>query len=104
MFHLPRRSLTTARGFSQSGTRRRGLKQGGALFLLGVTVAIAVPADDPAWNLGAYARVTDKLFLMAYDEHYQGGDPGAIASQRWFEAVVARAARTVPPATRTRWT
>lgn len=64
----------------------------------GWTVAIAVPADDPAWNLGAYARVTDKLFLMAYDEHYQGGDPGAIASQRWFEAAVARAARTVPPA------
>jgi len=62
----------------------------------GWMVAIAVPAEDPDWNLSAYARVADKLFLMAYDEHYQGGDPGPIASQRWFEAAVARAMRTVP--------
>ncbi len=60
-------------------------------------VAIAVPADDPDWNLAAYAAVADRLFLMAYDEHYQGGDPGPIASQRWFEGAVARAARIVPP-------
>ena len=63
----------------------------------GWRVAIAVPADDPAWNLAAYARVADKLFLMAYDEHYAGGDAGPIASQPWFEGVVARAARQVPP-------
>ena len=56
-----------------------------------------MPADDEEWDLAAYARVTDKLFLMAYDEHYQGGDPGPIASQRWFEAAVANAKRTVPP-------
>jgi cellulose synthase/poly-beta-1,6-N-acetylglucosamine synthase-like glycosyltransferase/peptidoglycan/xylan/chitin deacetylase (PgdA/CDA1 family)/spore germination protein YaaH len=60
-------------------------------------VTLAVPADDPDWNLGAYAKVADKLFLMAYDEHYQGGAPGPIASQPWFENVVARAARAVPP-------
>ena len=64
----------------------------------GWIVAIAVPADDEEWNLAAYARVTDKLFLMAYDEHYQGGDPGPIASQRWFEGVVTNAKRVVPPA------
>ncbi|WP_419807559.1 glycosyltransferase [Sphingomonas sp.] len=60
-------------------------------------IAIAVPADDPDWDLAAYARVADKLFLMAYDEHYQGGPAGPIASQRWFEGVVARAQRLVPP-------
>ena len=60
-------------------------------------IAIAVPADDPAWNLAAYAKVADKLFLMAYDEHYQGGTPGPIASQGWFENVVTRAAAQVPP-------
>ena len=59
-------------------------------------IAIAVPADDPAWDLPAYAKVADKVFLMAYDEHYQGGEAGPIASQRWFEGVVARAARLVP--------
>ena len=60
-------------------------------------VAIAAPADDPDWDLGAFARVADKLFLMAYDEHYQGGPAGPIASQRWFEGVVARAQSVVPP-------
>ena len=60
-------------------------------------VAIAVPADNPEWDLAAYARIADKLFLMAYDEHYQGGDPGPIASQHWFEQVVARAEREIPP-------
>ena len=59
-------------------------------------IAIAAPADDPDWDLAAYARVTDKLFLMAYDEHYQGGPAGPIASQRWFEAAVQRAQRLVP--------
>ena len=63
----------------------------------GWRLAIAVPADDPAWNLAAYAKVADKVFLMAYDEHYAGGDPGPIASQGWFEQVVANAARAVPP-------
>jgi cellulose synthase/poly-beta-1,6-N-acetylglucosamine synthase-like glycosyltransferase/peptidoglycan/xylan/chitin deacetylase (PgdA/CDA1 family)/spore germination protein YaaH len=60
-------------------------------------IAIAIPADDPDWDLAAYGRIADKLFLMAYDEHYQGGPAGPIASQGWFESVVARAQRLVPP-------
>ena len=60
-------------------------------------VAMAVPADDADWNLAAYARVADKLFLMAYDQHYPGGEPGPIAAQHWFEDVVRRAAAAVPP-------
>ena len=60
-------------------------------------ISIAVPADNPDWDLAAYAKLADKLFVMAYDEHYQGGDPGPIASQRWFEEKVAKAARAIPP-------
>jgi len=63
----------------------------------GWLVALAVPADDPDWNLKAYAAVADRIFLMAYDEHYQGGTPGPIASQRWFTDIVVRAARQIPP-------
>lgn len=62
----------------------------------GWIVALAVPADDPDWNLAAYARVADRVFVMDYDEHYQGGPPGPIASQKWFVDVVARAARAIP--------
>jgi len=61
----------------------------------GWIVAIAVPVDNPDWNLKAYAAVADRLFLMAYDEHYQGGSPGPIASRRWFVEKVAHAAQGV---------
>ena len=50
----------------------------------GWVVAIAAPVANPDWNLPAYAKVTDKVFLMAYDEHETSGAPGPIASQRWF--------------------
>jgi cellulose synthase/poly-beta-1,6-N-acetylglucosamine synthase-like glycosyltransferase/peptidoglycan/xylan/chitin deacetylase (PgdA/CDA1 family)/spore germination protein YaaH len=76
---------------------RRFLAEAHARFApRGWIIAIAVPANDPDWDLAAYAKVADRLFVMAYDEHYQGGDPGPIASQRWFEGVVARAARQIP--------
>jgi cellulose synthase/poly-beta-1,6-N-acetylglucosamine synthase-like glycosyltransferase/peptidoglycan/xylan/chitin deacetylase (PgdA/CDA1 family)/spore germination protein YaaH len=76
---------------------RQFLKQAHVLFApRHWIVAIAVPADDEDWDLRAYAGVADKLFVMAYDEHYQGGTPGPIASQRWFEGVVARAAHEIP--------
>jgi cellulose synthase/poly-beta-1,6-N-acetylglucosamine synthase-like glycosyltransferase/peptidoglycan/xylan/chitin deacetylase (PgdA/CDA1 family)/spore germination protein YaaH len=47
-------------------------------------VTLAVPVEDDSWNLKAYAKVADKLFLMTYDEHSIGGDAGPIASQPWF--------------------
>ncbi len=62
----------------------------------GWLIAVAVPVDNPAWNLKAYARIADRLFLMAYDEHYPGGEPGPIASQSWFVHVVAKALHTLP--------
>ena len=60
-------------------------------------IAIAVPAADPEWDLKAYAAVTDKVFLMAYDEHEPSSAPGPIASQGWFESAVIAAARQIPP-------
>jgi len=64
--------------------------------LPGMTIAIAVPVADPAWNLKAYAQVADRLFLMAYDEHSEPGEPGPIASRPWFADSVARAVRGLP--------
>ncbi len=62
----------------------------------GWVVAIAAPVGNPAWNLHAYAKVTDKIFLMAYDEHEISGEPGPIASQLWFAQEVTQAARGIP--------
>ncbi|MBV8778336.1 MAG: polysaccharide deacetylase, partial [Alphaproteobacteria bacterium] len=50
----------------------------------GWTVSMAAPVGDPGWNLAAYSRVVDKIFLMLYDEHWGEGDPGPVASQGWY--------------------
>lgn len=50
----------------------------------GKLVSVTMPIDDAAWPAKALARVADKLVLMAYDEHWQGGQAGPIASDSWF--------------------
>jgi cellulose synthase/poly-beta-1,6-N-acetylglucosamine synthase-like glycosyltransferase/peptidoglycan/xylan/chitin deacetylase (PgdA/CDA1 family)/spore germination protein YaaH len=78
---------------------RRFLAEAKARFApQGLIVAIAVPVGNDDWNLPAYAKVADRLFLMAYDEHSEPGDPGPIASTNWFAASVARSVRGVPRA------
>ncbi|WP_375398503.1 glycosyltransferase [uncultured Sphingomonas sp.] len=62
----------------------------------GWLIAIAAPVGDASWNLPAYARIVDRLFLMSYDENEISGDAGPIASQQWFARSVAIAARGVP--------
>ncbi len=47
-------------------------------------VAVTMPIDDPDWSAKRLAAVADKVVLMAYDEHWQGGEPGPIASNGWF--------------------
>ncbi len=56
---------------------------------------VAVPVD-PSWDLKRFAAVSDKLFVMAYDEHSNDGPPGPIASQQWWASSVAAAVRQVP--------
>src|SRR5712692_7154208 len=66
------------------------------LHALGLLVTQSVPVDDPAYDLVKLAALNDYLLLMVYDEHYQTGPPGPIASARWFDAQVAKAAQSVP--------
>lgn len=63
----------------------------------GWLIAIAAPVGDPSWHLPTYAGLVDRLFLMAYDEHYPEGDPGPIASQGWFVSTLATALKGLPP-------
>jgi spore germination protein YaaH len=62
----------------------------------GWRVGVAAPAADPAWDLQAYGRVADRVLLMAYDQHWPGGEPGPIAAALWFETVVGRASQAIP--------
>ncbi|BEU99210.1 glycosyltransferase [Novosphingobium olei] len=52
-------------------------------------VAVTMPIDSPEWSARALAQVADKVVLMAYDEHWQGGQSGPIASQGWFASHLA---------------
>jgi len=47
-------------------------------------IAVTVPAEDENWPLEALAAASDKVILMAYDQHWEGGTPGPIAPQDWF--------------------
>ena len=64
----------------------------------GLLVTLAVPVGDPDWNLKAYARFADRLFIMDYDEHYLEGEAGPIASQRWFVDRMREAVSAIGPA------
>jgi len=61
-------------------------------------IAITIPAGDANWPLAALARASDHVIYMAYDEHWQGGTPGPIASQGWFVRQVDTARRAIGPA------
>jgi cellulose synthase/poly-beta-1,6-N-acetylglucosamine synthase-like glycosyltransferase/peptidoglycan/xylan/chitin deacetylase (PgdA/CDA1 family)/spore germination protein YaaH len=61
----------------------------------GMTLALTVPAENPAWRPSRFARVADRIILMAYDQHWEGGTAGPIAPQGWFAAQVENALRSV---------
>ena len=62
----------------------------------GWLVTAAVPVGDSAWNLRALAKVADRLFIMDYDEHSPGDEPGPIASQGWFVQKLQAALAQIP--------
>jgi cellulose synthase/poly-beta-1,6-N-acetylglucosamine synthase-like glycosyltransferase/peptidoglycan/xylan/chitin deacetylase (PgdA/CDA1 family)/spore germination protein YaaH len=63
----------------------------------GGVVAITMPIDNPAWSARDLAKVADRVVLMAYDEHWQGGTPGPIASDAWFNRHLQTTLRNLPP-------
>jgi cellulose synthase/poly-beta-1,6-N-acetylglucosamine synthase-like glycosyltransferase/peptidoglycan/xylan/chitin deacetylase (PgdA/CDA1 family)/spore germination protein YaaH len=61
----------------------------------GWLITVAVPVGEP-WDLRRFAAASDKLFIMAYDEHSNDGPAGPIASQQWWASSVAAAVRQMP--------
>lgn len=59
-------------------------------------VAVTMPIDSPDWPAAALAGAADKVVLMAYDEHWQGGTPGPIASDGWFADNLVRLMAGIP--------
>jgi spore germination protein YaaH len=63
----------------------------------GWVLGVAAPVANPDWDLAKLGRIADRVILMAYDEHWQSGAPGPIASDRWFASTVGKALTDVPP-------
>ena len=64
----------------------------------GWLVGIAAPFDNSDWDYAAYARAADRVFLMAYDQHWETSGPGPIAAEPWFGSTLAARLRQVPAA------
>jgi cellulose synthase/poly-beta-1,6-N-acetylglucosamine synthase-like glycosyltransferase/peptidoglycan/xylan/chitin deacetylase (PgdA/CDA1 family)/spore germination protein YaaH len=58
-------------------------------------ITVAVPVGE-GWELKRFSALSDKLFIMAYDEHSNDGPPGPIASEQWWARSVAAAVREIP--------
>ena len=63
----------------------------------GLLLTESVPIEDPAYDLEQLARFEDYLLPMVYDEHYQSGEPGPIASADWFRGQLERLVKILPP-------
>jgi peptidoglycan-N-acetylglucosamine deacetylase len=63
----------------------------------GYIVSEDVPPDDDAYDIKRLAEVNDYLVPMIYDEHYQSGEPGPVASETFYEDQLDRLARMAPP-------
>ena len=58
-------------------------------------VAATMPLGDAHWSARLLGAAADKVVLMAYDEHWQGAQPGPISSSQWFASNVAGAVREI---------
>jgi hypothetical protein len=68
--------------------------------LEGKPLSVCVPARTRDGTAGPYsyapiAALAERVFVMAYDEHWSGSSPGPVASMEWCEEVAAYSLRTV---------
>lgn len=63
-------------------------------------LSVAVPAytadNETGFDYQGIAAVADRVFIMAYDEHWSGSAPGPIASSEWCTEVARYAVTKIP--------
>jgi len=66
----------------------------------GKVFSIALPARrtkvNDAYDYAAISAVVDRVFIMAYDQHWSTSKPGPVASLSWCKAVLDYALTAVP--------
>lgn len=61
-----------------------------------IKMYLTLPVADNDYDLGRYARHSDVVILMDYDQHWQESPPGPIAAQSWFLDNLRQALRVIP--------
>jgi hypothetical protein len=73
---------------------REGL--GDKLFSVALPARSRALADD-VFDYAKIAPLADRIFVMAYDEHWSSSEPGPIASLDWCRSVAEHALKTIGP-------
>jgi cellulose synthase/poly-beta-1,6-N-acetylglucosamine synthase-like glycosyltransferase/spore germination protein YaaH/peptidoglycan/xylan/chitin deacetylase (PgdA/CDA1 family) len=64
----------------------------------GLILTEDVPTDDDnTYDLKQLGQINDYIVPMVYDEHYQSGAPGPVASEDWFQNQIDLLHKQVPP-------
>jgi cellulose synthase/poly-beta-1,6-N-acetylglucosamine synthase-like glycosyltransferase/spore germination protein YaaH/peptidoglycan/xylan/chitin deacetylase (PgdA/CDA1 family) len=69
-----------------------------ALKPIGRDVWVTTPFADDDFPYKLLQDAADAVVLMAYDQHYGGGEPGPVAAQDWFETNLAKRMERLDPA------
>lgn len=59
-------------------------------------LTVDVPVNDEQYDYAEIGQVADLVFAMGYDEHYEGGQPGAIAGKAWFNSAMQDMIKSIP--------
>jgi cellulose synthase/poly-beta-1,6-N-acetylglucosamine synthase-like glycosyltransferase/spore germination protein YaaH/peptidoglycan/xylan/chitin deacetylase (PgdA/CDA1 family) len=62
----------------------------------GLILTQSVPTNDAAYDLKRLGAICDFIVPMVYDEHYQSGEPGPVASEDWFYNELENLAKVLP--------
>ena len=62
-----------------------------------LVLSIAIEANNPRLPIKELNEACDFFVLMAYDEHYSSGSPGAIASIPWYYKTLSKSLDKIPP-------
>jgi hypothetical protein len=66
----------------------------------GRALSVCVPARTtvtPCYNYAKIAAIVDRVFVMAYDQHWSTSEPGPVASLDWSAKVAKYAIKTIGP-------
>ncbi|WP_189089616.1 glycosyltransferase [Deinococcus ruber] len=63
---------------------------------LHLRLSVALPLDDDNYAYTQIAQAVDRVHLMAYDEHDDGGEAGPIASQGWLQRTLQMRLAQIP--------